>query len=101
MKCHGSGRYRARHRPGFVWFAEEKITLHVLGLAMSQATGSMAAVDEVHASVTLIHILKRHPAGDAAIEKVASPVGLILVPIGRGTIARGLSEELVVPEFHF
>lgn len=96
MKCHASGAYRARYRPGFVGFAEKKIALHVLGLAMNQDTVAMAAVDKVHASVTLIHILKRHPAGDAAIEKIASPVGLILVPIGRRTIARGLSEELVV-----
>ena len=36
----------------------------------------MAAVDKVHASVMLIHILKRHPTGDAAIEEIASPVGL-------------------------
>src|SRR5262249_59836905 len=43
---------------------------------------------------------KRHPAGDASIEKIASPVGFILVPIGRGTIACRLSEELVIPEFH-
>ena len=61
----------------------------------------MAAVDKVHASVMLIHILKRHPTGDAALEEIASPVGLIVVPIGRGTIAWGLSEELVVPELHF
>jgi hypothetical protein len=84
MKCHASGAYRARYRPEFVGFAEKKIALHALGLAMNQDTVTMAAVDKVLASVTLIHILKRHPAGDAAIAKIASPVGLILVPVGRG-----------------
>ena len=101
MKCHASRAYRARYRPGFVGFAEEKVALHVPGLAMNQDTVAMAVVDKVHASVKLIHILKRHPAGDPAIEKISPPVGFILVPIGRGTIAWGLSEELVVPELHF
>jgi len=87
-----SGIRRVRRREGRsagAWAGDE------------QDTVLMAAVDKVHASVMLIHILKRHPTGDAAIEEIASLVGLIPVPIGRGTIAWGLSEELVVPELHF
>ena len=72
MKCHATGANRARNRPGFIRFAKEKIALHVLGLPMKQDTVSMAAVNKVHAPVTLIYILKRHPAGDSTIEKVAS-----------------------------
>ena len=76
MKCHAAAAYRAGYRPGFVGCAEEKVALQVPGLAMNRTTVLMAAVDKVHASVMLIHILKRHPTGDAAIEEIASPVGL-------------------------
>src|SRR5262245_58248485 len=56
------------------------------------------AVDEVHAAVPLVHVLERQPARDAAIVEVPTPVALVLVPVGRRPFARGLREELVVPE---
>jgi hypothetical protein len=59
---------------------------------------AVAAVDEVHAAVRDVDVVERHPAGDAALVEVATPVRLVLMPARRRALARRLREELVVPE---
>ena len=55
------------------------------------------AVDEVHAAVGLVDILERDPAGDPLVVEIATPVALVLVPVGRrarpGGFARNWSYQ--------
>ncbi len=60
--------------------ARQQIALHVIGLAVRQHAELVAAVDEVHAAVRHVDVVKRHPAGDAALVEVATPIAFVLVP---------------------
>ena len=47
-----------------------------------------------------VHVMERHPTGDAQIVQVATPVPLVLMPVGAAPHLRRLGQELVVPELH-
>lgn len=88
----------ADDRAGGVGLALEQIALDAGRLVVGQDAVAVATVDEVHAAVAGVDVMKGHPTGDAPIVEVAAPVGLVLVPVGRRAVLGRLGEELVVPE---
>lgn len=67
-------------------------------VAGAQSGQALAPRDEAHAAALHRHILEGDPGRDRLGGIAVRPVGLILVELGGGAVARGLGQDVVVPQ---